>query len=160
MMGVEAHEKYWVTHKRQVINLWKCCIWLVNLFELCDDARTCKRQIQISFYFFFTAMKNLSYWPINSLNSCCENGSCPGVQETRNICDIRRFIPLFKEVTTSRKRTHDASSDYITLSSILIISYHLRLSYHVTQHRYLSMTALTVHSETNPYSCFLTSEPL
>jgi hypothetical protein len=29
MMGVETPETYWATHKRQVINLWKCCIWLV-----------------------------------------------------------------------------------------------------------------------------------
>jgi len=33
--------------KRQVINLWNGCIWLVNLFELYDDARTCRRQIPI-----------------------------------------------------------------------------------------------------------------
>jgi hypothetical protein len=44
MMGVEAPETYWTKHKRQVINLWNCCIWLVNLFELYDDARTCQRQ--------------------------------------------------------------------------------------------------------------------
>jgi hypothetical protein len=34
MMGVEAPETCWATHKRQVLNLWNCCIWLVNLFEL------------------------------------------------------------------------------------------------------------------------------
>jgi hypothetical protein len=34
MMGVEAPETCWATHKRQVINLWNCCIWLVNLFVL------------------------------------------------------------------------------------------------------------------------------
>jgi len=34
MMGVEAAETCWATHKRQVINLWNSCIWLVNLFEL------------------------------------------------------------------------------------------------------------------------------
>ena len=34
MMGVEAPETCWATHKRQVINLWNCCIWLVDLFEL------------------------------------------------------------------------------------------------------------------------------
>jgi len=32
MMGVEAPETCWATHKHQVINLWNCCIWLVNLF--------------------------------------------------------------------------------------------------------------------------------
>jgi len=44
MMGVEAPETCWATHKRQVIKLWNCCIWLVNLFKLYDDARTCQRQ--------------------------------------------------------------------------------------------------------------------
>jgi hypothetical protein len=33
MMGGEAPETWWATHKRQVINLWNCCIWLVDLFE-------------------------------------------------------------------------------------------------------------------------------
>jgi len=33
--------------ERRVINLWNCCIWLVNLFELYDDARTCQRQISL-----------------------------------------------------------------------------------------------------------------
>jgi len=43
-MGVEAPETCWATRKSQVINLWNCCIWLVNLFELYDDARTCQSQ--------------------------------------------------------------------------------------------------------------------
>jgi hypothetical protein len=34
MMDVEASETCWATQKRQVINLWNCCILLVNLFEL------------------------------------------------------------------------------------------------------------------------------
>ena len=33
MMGVEAPETCWATNERQVINLWNCCIWLVNLSE-------------------------------------------------------------------------------------------------------------------------------
>jgi hypothetical protein len=33
--------------KRQVINLWNCCILLVDLFESYDDARTCERQTDI-----------------------------------------------------------------------------------------------------------------
>jgi len=41
MMGVRAPETCWAVHKRQVINLRNCCIWLVDLFELYDDARTC-----------------------------------------------------------------------------------------------------------------------
>jgi len=47
MMGVEAPETCWATHKRQVMNLWNCCILSVNLFELYDDARTCQRQIDV-----------------------------------------------------------------------------------------------------------------
>jgi len=45
MMGGETPETCWATHKRQVINLWNCCILLVELFESYDDARTCERQI-------------------------------------------------------------------------------------------------------------------
>ena len=33
MMGEEAPETCWATHKRQVINMWNCCILLVNLFK-------------------------------------------------------------------------------------------------------------------------------
>jgi hypothetical protein len=44
MMNEEAPETYWVKHKRQVINLWKYCILLDDLFESYDDARTCERQ--------------------------------------------------------------------------------------------------------------------
>jgi hypothetical protein len=40
MMGKKAPETCWATHKRQVINLWICCILLVNLFESYDDAGT------------------------------------------------------------------------------------------------------------------------
>jgi hypothetical protein len=32
MMGAEAPETCWATHKRQVINLSNCCIWLVVWF--------------------------------------------------------------------------------------------------------------------------------
>jgi hypothetical protein len=34
MMGGKTPETCWVTHKLQVINLWNCCILLVELFEL------------------------------------------------------------------------------------------------------------------------------
>ena len=46
MMGGEAPETRWATHKRQVINLWNYCILLVDLFESYDDARTGERQIR------------------------------------------------------------------------------------------------------------------
>jgi hypothetical protein len=42
MMGVRTPETCSAVHKRQVINLRNCCIWLVDLFEMYDDARTCK----------------------------------------------------------------------------------------------------------------------
>jgi hypothetical protein len=48
MMGKEAPETCWATHKHQVINLWNCCILLVDLFESYDDARTCVRQLKMS----------------------------------------------------------------------------------------------------------------
>ena len=46
MMGVEVPETCWATHKRQVINLWNCCIWLVNLFdsvEITNKIQPCNR---------------------------------------------------------------------------------------------------------------------
>jgi len=39
------HLKHVEPHKCQVINLWNCCIFLVNLFESYDDAWTYKHQI-------------------------------------------------------------------------------------------------------------------
>jgi hypothetical protein len=48
MIGGETPETCWVTHKREVINLWNCCILLVELFESYDDARTCEGQIRFS----------------------------------------------------------------------------------------------------------------
>jgi hypothetical protein len=33
MMGVRTPETCWAVHKRQVINLRNCCIWLVDLLE-------------------------------------------------------------------------------------------------------------------------------
>ena len=33
MMGVRTPETCWAVHKRRVINLRNCCIWLVDLFE-------------------------------------------------------------------------------------------------------------------------------
>jgi hypothetical protein len=42
MMGGEAPKTCWATHKRQVINLWNCCILLVDLFEL-YELRTSNR---------------------------------------------------------------------------------------------------------------------
>ena len=44
MMGGEAPKTCWATHKRQVINLWNCCILLVDLFESYNDVRTYKLQ--------------------------------------------------------------------------------------------------------------------
>jgi len=47
MMGVRTPETCWAVHtsKRQAINLRNCCIWLIDLFEMYDDARTYKLQI-------------------------------------------------------------------------------------------------------------------
>jgi len=52
MMGVETPETCWATHKHQAVNLWNCCILLVDLFELYDDARTCERQIDCGVWSF------------------------------------------------------------------------------------------------------------
>jgi hypothetical protein len=46
MMGEDTPETCRAIHKRQVINLWNCCIWLVNSFESYDDTRTCEHRIE------------------------------------------------------------------------------------------------------------------
>jgi hypothetical protein len=52
----QTPETYWATHKRQVINVWNCCIFLVKLFKSYDDARTCEGQI-----FFISSMRSLVF---------------------------------------------------------------------------------------------------
>jgi len=47
MMGVRMPVICWAIYKCQVINLRNCCIWLVDVFDLCDDARTCKFYIYL-----------------------------------------------------------------------------------------------------------------
>ena len=42
MTGVKAPETCWAVNKRQVIKWRNYCIYLVDLFEVCDDARTYK----------------------------------------------------------------------------------------------------------------------
>jgi hypothetical protein len=42
--GEKAPETCWFTHKRQLINLWNCCILLVDLFESYDNARFYEHQ--------------------------------------------------------------------------------------------------------------------
>jgi hypothetical protein len=46
MIGKEAPETCWATHKRQIINFWNCYTLLVNSFESYDDARTCNIKIK------------------------------------------------------------------------------------------------------------------
>jgi hypothetical protein len=42
MMGVRTPETCCAANKPRVINWRNCCIWLVDLFELYNDARTYK----------------------------------------------------------------------------------------------------------------------
>ena len=48
MMGRETTEACWATHKRQAINLWNCCILLVDSFESYDNEWTCESQTENS----------------------------------------------------------------------------------------------------------------
>ena len=71
MMDGEAPETCWAIHKRQVMNLWNCCILLVDLFQSYDDARTCERQTTTAGYsegkisrFVFQAMSAILLHPI------------------------------------------------------------------------------------------------
>jgi hypothetical protein len=59
MMRGEAPETCWATRKRQVTNLWNCCILLVDLFESYDDAQTCERQTKTQPSILVVLFKNL-----------------------------------------------------------------------------------------------------
>ena len=45
MIGGETPETCWATYKRQVINLWNCCILLVDLFEQIISVRRRRSRI-------------------------------------------------------------------------------------------------------------------
>ena len=62
MMGGETPETCWATHKRQAINLWNCCILLVELFESYDDARTYERQMFYNNCVFITLSPNQMFY--------------------------------------------------------------------------------------------------
>jgi len=92
MMGEEASETCWVTHKRQVINLWNCCILMVNLFESYDDEQTYKYLIHINLFYvivfsyaFFLHFSACGCSLFGSVRDDCEQmtGRCvckPGIQ--------------------------------------------------------------------------------
>jgi len=78
MMGGETPETCWATHKRQVINLWNCCILLVELFE--------KLLIPLN-------VKNL----LNISNSCiCLFRTGPGTINIRPV--ILRLIKFYTSI--------------------------------------------------------------
>jgi len=72
MTGGETPETRWATHKRQVINLWNCCILLVELFELHNDALTCERQgcNYISLH-ALNSITNITIWAYRSSGMWC-----------------------------------------------------------------------------------------
>jgi len=82
MMGGEAPET-WATHKRQVINLWNCCILLVDLFESYVDARTSERQIQDSAVKW---MKTALYWAYYAASS---SNSIPKFRDNLSVQSLR-----------------------------------------------------------------------
>jgi len=54
--------------KRQAINLYNCCIWLVNFFELYDDAWTCQRKKR--YRLISEKLKKKMLWYGKIYNSC------------------------------------------------------------------------------------------
>jgi len=80
MMGVRTPETCWATHKRQVIDLWNCCILLVDVFESYDDARTCERQI---YFIMFTCQ---------SREECCMRIDIAGSWE-----DLVRYLQMARK---------------------------------------------------------------
>jgi hypothetical protein len=69
MMGVEEPETCWATQKRQVINLWNCCIWLVDLFE---DFWTSELPFpRVLKFWFHCVYRTMSLLPYPVPNTCC-----------------------------------------------------------------------------------------
>jgi len=89
MMGGETPETCWATHKRQVINLWNCCILVVELFDAYDDVRPCERQTNVNKFStcplytvtYSTYHKNVTYGRRSKIQSC----SCLVIHLERNI---------------------------------------------------------------------------
>jgi len=61
VMGGETPETCWATHKRQVINLWNCCILLVELFQSYDESRTYERRTSYLIYFHLHASVGIMF---------------------------------------------------------------------------------------------------
>jgi hypothetical protein len=61
MMGGDAPETCWATHKRQVRNLWNCYILVIDLFESYDDARSCDSQISLYLSYKYEFLDSAKY---------------------------------------------------------------------------------------------------
>ena len=119
MMGGEAPETCWATHKRQAINLWNCCILSVDLFESYDDARTCERQKENYVIYFnpcpylkstlskgTTTVWGLHVWTVQSLLRSVR-AAWPTETDIYLIFTVSRYAHLSK---WQRRLTHTGKS--------------------------------------------------
>jgi hypothetical protein len=108
-MDGEAPKTCWATHKRQVINLWNCCILLVDLFES-NNHILCICLILEEKKDYFQAMHHLKggyvlhrrkvfcnvltkvviSMELVKLTKICLNGNCSTVQLSKFLSDILR----------------------------------------------------------------------
>jgi hypothetical protein len=117
MMGEEAPETCWVTHKRQVINLWRCCVLLDDLFELyktsiCIGTKTlkyCVPEIKDRFLIIF----NVCWYKWNVSVERSVVVMCPVFKQARkrNGCINYRAVTLLNNYGLPRvSETHRLST--------------------------------------------------
>jgi len=74
--------------KRQVINLWNCCIWLVNLFELYDDATDFPKSNQ---YFSPISLAYKFYTSLLKKETACSTAKCTPLLD---------YVPFWHNIMT------------------------------------------------------------
>jgi len=155
MMGGEAPETCWATHKRQVINLWNCCILLVDLFESYDDARTCKRKMRFVLFCRVNFCYDSHCTSINSSKEYCSHGDVyPKIHHVRIHINIyNSFTSIFPySLIQSKTAQIKCKSQQLTANShpvnpqIHQILQNLNLHYHVDK----NPTLFFILSQMNP----------
>jgi len=79
IMGMRMAETCWAVFKRQVLNLWNCCIWLVDSFEC--------------FYNFFIVTRTVCRVVFHSLNGFTQE--CSKIM--KSTC-IQLLPPMYEKI--------------------------------------------------------------
>ena len=154
MMGRETPETCWATRKRQVTNLWNCCILLVELFASYDDARTYERHKYSSHFSEIHLYFNIAFvaWSSRRLR--------PPRVPTRTLCTVhfccphQRHMPVYLTplyVTTQQQylsSTNQKAPNYAVFPSILLPLLDPNISLSTLFSNTFSFISTTLHQST------------